>query len=128
MISLGMVLEQYPNHVVIYVTDPRTGVQRHLKWPPTISEVVEACDNRVAELDRNKRYANWGSSEAALLGPPREQRPTLEEMKAKYGDNWGLTPREPDKRKKFSAPTPDDLKAHYSEFGLEFSPKGEAIP
>ena len=28
MVSLGMVLEQYSDEIVVYVTDPRTGVQR----------------------------------------------------------------------------------------------------
>jgi hypothetical protein len=42
--SLGAVLEQYPDEVITYVCDPRTGIQRRSKWPPTISELVEACD------------------------------------------------------------------------------------
>ena len=89
MLSLGMVLEQYPDDVVIYITDPRTGVQRKAKWPPTISEVVEACDNRIAELRRHERFANWGSENLAIEGP-KEIRPSLDELKAKYGKDWGL--------------------------------------
>jgi hypothetical protein len=42
--QLGAVLEQYPEEVITYICDPRTGIQRRLKWPPTISEMVEACD------------------------------------------------------------------------------------
>jgi hypothetical protein len=42
--SLGAVLEQYPDEVITYVCDPRTGIQRRNKFPPTISELVEACD------------------------------------------------------------------------------------
>lgn len=113
MISLGMVLEQYPDDVVVYITDPRTGVQRHLKWPPTISEVVEACDNRIAELKRNERFRNWGNNDPLLLEPPRENRPTLEQMKAKYGDNWGLRPQEP-RPKPVPAPSWDEIAAAYS--------------
>lgn len=44
--QLGAVLEQYPDEVITYVCDPRTGIQRRSKWPPTISEMVEACDDR----------------------------------------------------------------------------------
>jgi hypothetical protein len=44
-VSLGAVLEQYANEVITYVCDPRTGIQRRSKWPPTISEMVEACDD-----------------------------------------------------------------------------------
>src|SRR5262245_36528057 len=44
MASLGAVLEGFPDEVIIYVTDPRTGIQRRSKWPPTISEVITACE------------------------------------------------------------------------------------
>lgn len=44
-VALGAVLEQYPDEVITYVCDPRTGIQRRSKWPPTISEMVEACDD-----------------------------------------------------------------------------------
>jgi hypothetical protein len=54
-ISLGAVLEQYPDEVMTYVCDPRTGIQRRLKWPPTISEMVEACDDHQAFLERTRR-------------------------------------------------------------------------
>lgn len=111
--SLGMVLEQYPNEVIIWITDPRTGVQRHAKWPPTISEIVEACDKRVAELHQNERFKNWGKNEPLLIEPPRHDRPTLEQMKEKYGENWGLSPPEakPDK----PAPSWDAIVHAYSE-------------
>jgi hypothetical protein len=57
--SLGAVLEQYPDEVITYVCDPRTGIQRRMKWPPTISEMVEACDEHRAFLEklRQKRPA-----------------------------------------------------------------------
>ena len=44
--QLGAVLEQYPDEVIKYVCDPRTGIQRRSKFPPTISEMVEACDSQ----------------------------------------------------------------------------------
>jgi len=110
-----MVLEQYPNDVIVYITDPRTGVQRHSKWPPTISEIVEACDARIAELKRNERYRNWGKNDALLLDGPRENRPTLEEMKAKYGENWGLGDvTKPGPKPPSQAPSWDTITKAYS--------------
>lgn len=53
-ISLGAVLEQYPNEVITYVCDPRAGIQRRSKWPPTISEMVEACDDHREFLARQR--------------------------------------------------------------------------
>lgn len=53
--SLGAVLEGYPDEVMIYVCDPRTGIQRRSKWPPTISEMVEACDEHRAFLEKLRK-------------------------------------------------------------------------
>jgi hypothetical protein len=55
MMSLGAILEQFPDEVVIYVTDPRTGIQRRSKWPPTISEVLEACEDHKLHLERLRK-------------------------------------------------------------------------
>ena len=90
--SLGMVLEQYPDDVIVCVTDPRTGVQRHCKWPPTISEIVEACDRRMQDKARVTRLRNWGKNEVLAIEAPREGRPTYEQLKAKYGEHFGLDP------------------------------------
>jgi hypothetical protein len=90
MASLGAVLEQYPNEVIVYVTDPRTGIQRKSKWPPTIAEIVGACDERAAHLRDMERYANWGKGNTPLQIEDRSVRPTLDQMKEKYGPSWGL--------------------------------------
>jgi hypothetical protein len=49
------VLEGYPNEVITYVCDPRTGIQRRSKWPPTISEMVEACNEHSAFLEKVRK-------------------------------------------------------------------------
>jgi hypothetical protein len=55
MNSLGAVLEQFPDEVVMYITDPRTGIQRRSKWPPTISEVIEAGEDHALHLERLRK-------------------------------------------------------------------------
>jgi hypothetical protein len=113
--SLGLVLEQYPSDVIVYISDPRTGVQRRCKWPPTISEIVEACDDRVSELKRNERYRNWGKNDSTLLlDGPQIPRPTLEEIKLKYGPNYGLTANEPPRESTFKAPSWDAITEAYA--------------
>jgi hypothetical protein len=52
---VGAVFEGYSPEVVRYVCDPRTGIQRHCKFPPTVSEIVEACDNHRDFLARASR-------------------------------------------------------------------------
>jgi hypothetical protein len=54
--QLGAVLEQYPDEVITYVCDPRSGgIQRRLKWPPTISEMVDACDEHRSFLEKLRK-------------------------------------------------------------------------
>jgi len=125
MASLGMVLEQYPSDIVEYITDPRTGVQRHKTFPPSIAEIVSACEERASYLQRMDRYANWGKNndQPALLEAPRETRPTYAELKAKYGENWGLGDPEKPVERKSQAPTIDQLRHHYQHHDLAFKPK-----
>jgi len=48
---------------------------------------------------------------------------TYEQLKEKYGKNWGLEdPREAGKPT-IPAPTIDQLREHYKRFGLSFKPK-----
>jgi hypothetical protein len=95
VLSIASVLEAYPDEVIFEVTDPRTGIQRGCKWPPTIAEVVSACEVRMQHLAKIKRYRNWGKPEVPAIEAPREERPTLEQLKAKYGEHYGLAPPPP---------------------------------
>jgi hypothetical protein len=54
VVQLGAVMEEYPDEVIEYVFSPKTGIQRRSKWPPTISEIVEACDEHRAFLEKQR--------------------------------------------------------------------------
>jgi hypothetical protein len=73
MASLGAVLEQFPAEVIVYVTDPRTGIQRRSKWPPTISEVIEACEEHQDYLERMRKPRRQALP--ALPPPDLSERP-----------------------------------------------------
>ncbi len=90
--SLGLVLEQYPDEVIKHVTDPRTGIQRRSKWPPSIAEIVEACDECAAGIKRRERFANWGHNDPLAIEGPPVKKLTEAEMVAKYGKGYGLAP------------------------------------
>ena len=53
----------------------------------------------------------------------KSDRPSREDLKAKYGENWGLTSLDEPARKAVPAPSKEDLAAHYREYGLGFKPK-----
>ncbi len=50
--QLGVILGDFPEEVVTYITSPKTGLQRRSKWPPTISEVITACEDHQVHLER----------------------------------------------------------------------------
>lgn len=52
--QLGVVLSDFPAEIVEYVTSPRTGLQRRSKWPPTINEILEACEQHREYLTKVK--------------------------------------------------------------------------
>lgn len=64
---------------------------------PSIKQVTDALEDQVRILRDAKRWdeATKVKDQPAIAGPqpiPREQRPTYEELKAKYGPNWGINP------------------------------------
>lgn len=50
--ALVAVMEDYPIEVVEFVTDPRRGIPRTMKFLPTVAEVADACDKAAEELRR----------------------------------------------------------------------------
>src|SRR5258708_9432398 len=68
LIQLGMILERYPDDIIREVTSPVTGIQRTCKFPPSIAEVVEFCDNAAGRAERIKHLSQ-------LKFAPRAPRP-----------------------------------------------------
>lgn len=109
------VLLGYSAGIIQHVTSNKTGIQRRMKFPPRVAELVTACDEAAAYLERTKRFENWGKNDPTLLEGPKVEKPTLDELKAKYGENWGLTPKEPKKTlDTFQAPSWDEITAMYA--------------
>lgn len=70
VLQLGMVLERYPDAVIIEVSSPLTGIQRrHKNRPPDIAAIVEACDDEIARVERIKRLGELRTTQ-------REPRPS----------------------------------------------------
>jgi hypothetical protein len=92
--AVAAVLAEYPPDIVQRVTDPRSGLPSKLQWLPSVKEVRDACE----ELDNRRRYQEQRAHQQAeqiaelkRLDAMRQTRPTLAEMKAKYGENWGIS-------------------------------------
>lgn len=55
VVSLGTVMEEFSDEVIDYVFSPQTGIQRHLKWPPALSEIVAACEEHREFLEKLRK-------------------------------------------------------------------------
>ncbi len=69
VVQLGVILEAYPPTVIDYISHPRTGIQRRCKFPPSLAEITEACDDR----------ASYETSIARLAATPRIARKVYRE-------------------------------------------------
>lgn len=59
-VQAAVVLSEYSEEVVAYVTDPRTGIQRRNKFPPNLAEIGEACDAAKKQLAAEERLKKSG--------------------------------------------------------------------
>jgi len=91
IIQVRMNLERYSQDVVAYVTDPVTGVQTKKDWPPSLSEIVKACEARASDLAMAERYRQMGTvtprvARTPPLAPPGQDYDT---MFKKHGRPFG---------------------------------------
>lgn len=92
--ALATVLSEYPEAVVLRVTDPRTGLPGRAQWLPTVAEVKQECE-RLMRADVLPRYLN--APDAARLPAPKEDRKSVlddlaekhPELFAGYRARWG---------------------------------------
>lgn len=107
------VLSGYSDAIVQHVTSNKTGIQRRLKFPPRLAELVAACDEAASILERTRRYQNWGRPQE--IEGPKGPRMTKAEMEAKYGPNYGLDPIGKDRTGTTQKPAPtwDQIKEMY---------------
>lgn len=92
--AIAAVLTLYPPEIVHRITDPRTGLPSRLKFLPTVSEVREACEEEAQvearRIERQAQIDKQLEERRRFEEAQTAARPTLEELKAKHGDNWGI--------------------------------------
>ncbi|HEX2653541.1 MAG TPA: hypothetical protein VHN11_07815 [Xanthobacteraceae bacterium] len=124
--AVAAILARYPDEVVYAVTNPTEGLPVQLTWMPSVKEVHDACEKEMEPIYRRQREEKviadlMESRKQDEIA--REHRPTVEELKAKFGENWGMKSLDKPERKTKPAPTADELREHYSKFKLAFQPK-----
>jgi len=124
--AITAILARYPQDVVTSVTHPVTGLPSKKSWLPTVKEVVDACNEaHEPTLQNELRMKRIKEQLEAREREERGERPTLEQLKAKYGPNWGIGEQEEAKRDVKSAPTIEQLSHHYQHYNLAFKPKNQ---
>jgi hypothetical protein len=124
--AITAILARYPEAVITEVTHPATGLPKKKGWLPTVKEVSDACEDAVEfSVQHAARLKRIQDQMEARAREDRGEKPTLAQLKERFGDNWGI--EEPSKRKGevVKAPTIDQLRHHYQHYGLGFSPKEE---
>lgn len=117
--AITAVLAQYSEDIVTQVTHPTKGLPVKKSWLPTVKEVYDACEEAAAPMirqqQRERQIAETLAEREAIEAQRGQLRPTLEQLKAKYGPEWGL---DLDAGKKgdsaFKAPSWDDIAETYS--------------
>jgi hypothetical protein len=91
--GLVMLLGNYPREVVESALSPLSGIPSKYKFIPSLVGVKEELEERYAPILRaaeRERARNQTITHLRIAGPVT-QRPTLEELKQKYGPTFGLT-------------------------------------
>lgn len=88
--QLTAILAEYRAEIIEYVTAPQTGIQRKLKFKPTLAEIVEACDAQAWHLD----LANRPKPVAALPRQRDQFRQNYNELVERYGRPVGVFDRD----------------------------------
>jgi hypothetical protein len=99
MTGVVQLLAAYPMTAVEAILSPLSGLPARHKFLPSISEIREALEDQVAVIRRRQQWEYTRKRYAEIeplpqLPKPAEQpepRPTLEDLRAKYGQNWGLS-------------------------------------
>jgi hypothetical protein len=58
--AIAATLSEFPEEIIEYVTDPRTGLPATSKWVPSVFEVREACQKRMEAVATEKKLIELG--------------------------------------------------------------------
>jgi hypothetical protein len=115
--AIAATLACYSEAIITQVTHPVTGLPSKKSWLPTVKEVHDACDE-IDDFEQRKVARERGIKEQLAARQQdeidRQRRPTLEEMQANYGKDWGLTAHQPKPSETFKAPSWQEIGSTYS--------------
>lgn len=91
-----------------------------------MKEVRDACEHEFEPIrEENARLKRIKEQLEMRERMARGEKPTLAQLKERYGANWGLGEPEKPIEIKDQAPTAEQLRHHYAHYNLAFKPKQE---
>lgn len=122
--AITAILTRYPEEVITVVTHPATGLPSKKGWLPTVKEVRDECEHEMDPIrEENARLKRMKDQLEMRERMERGERPSMAQLKAKYGDDWGIGHSEKPIEPKAQAPNLNQLRHHYAHFDLAFKPK-----
>jgi hypothetical protein len=116
--AIAATLSRFPEEVVTQVTHPATGLPAKKGWLPTVKEVHDACEQAAEPIIqqelREKRIAEQLAAREEEERMRAQPRPTLEQMREKYGENWGIPKADERPKSTFKAPSLEELQHFYA--------------
>lgn len=115
----------YPPAAVRFVVDPVTGLPGRSEWLPTMRatrealEAWEAEQNRSREFEARQQAAVQQIAERKAWQEQQKIKPTLDQLKAKYGENWGLQTTSPENKEVKAKRTATMQEANRTAFEAE---------
>ena len=88
--SVAAVLSHYPKDVIVAATHPEIGLASRGDWLPTVREVRAICEELMAPTRRAEQRQKALDETAAKLAAEPVEKPTIEQLKAKYGETFGI--------------------------------------
>lgn len=126
--AIAATLARYPDQVIYEVTDPRSGIPVQITWMPSVKEVFDMCERAMLPIrnrvEQEKRISEQ-FEQRKREDQARATRHSYEELKAKYGNDWGIAAPEAKRKSAEPAPTVEQLRHHYAHYGLAFQPKAK---
>jgi hypothetical protein len=89
--AVTAVLAHFPEEVITAVTHPVTGLPKKVSWLPTIKEVNDACNEAVEPIRQHEaRLKRIKEQMEARAREDAGMKPTMAQLKERFGENWGL--------------------------------------
>jgi hypothetical protein len=89
--AITAILARYPEEVITAVTHP-TNLPSKKNWLPTVKEVVDACNEAMEPIIQHQaRLKRIQDQMEAREREDRGIKPTMAQLKDRFGENWGLS-------------------------------------